>query len=63
MHLRTQGAWMMYCLSYVKVAPRVFKEEDDDWGELYEEDSETPTLVARGPKANRDFDDTPYGSE
>ena len=55
MHLRTQGAWMMYCLSYVKVA--------HDWGELYEEDSETPTLVAVGPKANREFDDTPIESE
>ena len=36
MHLRTQGAWMMYCLSYLHVKPNVF-DVNDEWDELYEE--------------------------
>ena len=56
MHLRTQGAWMMYCLSYLHVKqPKVFDADGDEWGKLYEEtksqSSISPSILPVDKKA------------
>ena len=53
MHLRTQGAWMMYCLSYVHVQPPVFNV-DDEWDALHEDSQSTwSETTTRSPSVLR----------
>ena len=55
MHLRTQGAWMMYCFSYLHVKPNVF-DVNDEWDELYEETESQVTCsetTTRSPSVSR----------